>query len=233
MAQRRMFSKTITSSSGFLMMPPTSRLLYYDLGMNADDDGYCEHFMITRMTDSSPDDLKVLEARGFIKVFDDKILIIRDWKENNYLRSDRYTPSKYKEIYKIEANYTNGIPDGRQMATQVRLGKVRLGKDIDSIPAHEVQVTPYKRISMEKATLVQRLVYHLEDTLHTSIVNWGKQGKAVSSMIRAGYTEEQIKKTITYMATKDDFFIDKGFDLTTVSSQISRYKAESNKNGLH
>jgi hypothetical protein len=100
------------------------------------------------------------------------------------------------------------------------------------IPAHEVQVTAYKRLSIEKATLVQRLVYHLEDTLNTSIVNWGKQGKAVSSMIRAGYTEEQIKKTITYMATKDDFFLDKGFDLTTVSSQISRYKAQSNKNGL-
>ena len=39
MAERRMFSKTITNSARFLMMPPSARLLYYDLGMAADDDG--------------------------------------------------------------------------------------------------------------------------------------------------------------------------------------------------
>ena len=81
MATRRMFSKTITSSSSFLMMPPTSRLLYFDLGMNADDDGFCEHFVIMKMTDAKPDDLKVLQAKGFVRVFDDKVLIIREWKE--------------------------------------------------------------------------------------------------------------------------------------------------------
>lgn len=125
-----MFSKTITSSSGFLMMPPTSRLLYYDLGMNADDDGFCEHFMIMKMTDASPDDLRVLEARGFVKVFDDKVLIIKHWKENNYLRSDRYTPSKYMAIYENEIKAI-GIPSVNQVDTQVRLGKVSIGKDID------------------------------------------------------------------------------------------------------
>lgn len=134
MANRRMFSKTITSSSQFLMMPPTSRLLYYDLGMGADDDGFAEHFTIMKMTDASPDDLRVLSIRGFIKVFDDKVLIILDWKENNYLRNDRYTPSKYLEIYKEELKQiSSGIPNGDQMATQVRLGKVRLGKERENI----------------------------------------------------------------------------------------------------
>ena len=50
MAQRRMFNKSITNSSKFLKMPMSSRLLYYDLGMNADDDGFVEHFMVLRMT---------------------------------------------------------------------------------------------------------------------------------------------------------------------------------------
>lgn len=96
-------------------MPATSRLLYYDFGMSADDDGYVEHFTIMRMTEAKPDDLKVLEARGFVKVFDDKVLIISDWKENNYIQKDRYTPSKYLDVYKMD--------------TQVRLGKVSIGKD--------------------------------------------------------------------------------------------------------
>ncbi len=130
MAQRRMFSKSITNSSNFLMMPQSSQNLYFHLGMNADDDGFCEHFSIMRMTDSKPDDLKVLQAKGYVNVFDDKVLVVIDWKENNYLRNDRYTPSKYLEIYKKELQLlsTSGIPNGDKVATQVRLGKVRVGK---------------------------------------------------------------------------------------------------------
>lgn len=152
MAQRRMFSKSITNSSQFLMMPQSSQNLYFHLGMNADDDGFCEHFTIMRMTESKPDDLKVLQAKGFVRVFDDKVLVIIDWKENNYLRSDRYTPSKYLEIYKeeIRALASNnikeesGTPMVYQMETQVRLGKERI--DIlgpsPSAPASDIQYVP-------------------------------------------------------------------------------------------
>lgn len=130
MAQRRMFSKTITNASQFLMMPSSSQNLYFHLGMNADDDGFCEHFTIMRMTDSKPDDLKILQAKNFINVFDDRVLIISDWKENNYLRADRYTPSKYLSIYKEEiARLSSGIPVVDNLATQVRIGKDRLGED--------------------------------------------------------------------------------------------------------
>jgi len=129
MAQRRMFSKSITNSSQFLMMPQSSQNLYFHLGMNADDDGFCEHFSIMRMTDSKPDDLKILQAKNFVNVFDDKVLVVIDWKENNYLRSDRYTPSKYLEVYKKELKrLSSGIPKVDEVATQVRLGKDRLGE---------------------------------------------------------------------------------------------------------
>jgi hypothetical protein len=73
-----MFSKTITNSSQFLMMPQSSQNLYFHLGMNSDDDGFCEHFTVMRMTDSKPDDLKILQAKGFVHVFDDRVLVIRD-----------------------------------------------------------------------------------------------------------------------------------------------------------
>lgn len=109
--------------------------------MNADDDGFCEHFMVMRMTENKPDNLKVLQVKEFIRVFDDKVLIITDWKENNYLRSDRYSPSKYLEIYKEELRLlavgnvdTSGIPNGNQGYPQDRLGKVRLGKGTLSSP---------------------------------------------------------------------------------------------------
>jgi len=133
MALRRMFSKTITSSSQFLMMPSSSQALYFQLGMNADDDGFCEHFTIMRMTDSKPDDLRILQAKGYVNVFDDKVLVILDWKENNYLRADRYTPSKYKEIYKAELlRLSSGIPTvatGKDSIGEDREGKERLERE--------------------------------------------------------------------------------------------------------
>ena len=119
MAQRRMFNKSITNSSKFLKMPMSSRLLYYDLGMNADDDGFVEHFMVLRMTGASQQYLGVLEINGLVKIFDENVLWIKDWKENNYVRTDRYIPSKYLSVYNLD---TIGIP-------QVDTGKDRLELD--------------------------------------------------------------------------------------------------------
>jgi hypothetical protein len=155
MATKRMFSKTITNSSRFLMMPQSSQNLYFHLGMNADDDGFCEHFAIMRMTDSKPDDLKILQSKQFINIFDEKVLVILDWKENNYLRSDRYSPSKYLEIYKAELKVLeSGIPMVDNGYTQDRIGKDRIGKDI-------LTETSSESISSPK----EELPFNLQDTL--------------------------------------------------------------------
>ena len=153
-----MFSKSITNSSQFLMMPQSSQNLYFHLGMNADDDGFCEHFSIMRMTDSKPDDLRVLQAKNFVCVFDDKVLVVVDWKENNYLRSDRYTPSKYLEIYKQELALLSqntppqsGIPSGNQMDTQVRLGKDSIGKDRLSTDTPPLRFGEYNKVKLTQA----------------------------------------------------------------------------------
>jgi len=122
-----MFSKTITNSGKFLKMPPTSRLLYYDLGMNADDDGYAEWFTTIRMSGSTEQDLKVLEANGFVHVFDDNVLVILDWQENNYIQKDRYKKGIYLDKYKVFAGMdTECIQNSNKMDTQVRLGKASL-----------------------------------------------------------------------------------------------------------
>ena len=121
MAQRRMFSKTITNSSRFLRMPATCRLLYYDLGMNSDDNGFSEWFVILQMTGAKEQDLQVLQANEFVKIFDDKVLIISDWYEHNHIQKDRYKKSKYLELYKDRMPLCT--QNGYKMYTQVRLGK--------------------------------------------------------------------------------------------------------------
>lgn len=123
MAQRRMFNKSITNSSKFLKMPISSRLLYYDLGMNADDDGFVEHFMVLRMTGATMQDLGVLELNGLVKVFDENVLWIKDWKENNYIQKDRYQPSKYLGMYNLDTICIQNVDTGKD---SIELGKISL-----------------------------------------------------------------------------------------------------------
>ncbi|GAA0115245.1 hypothetical protein UT300016_09720 [Clostridium senegalense] len=142
MAQRRMFSLKIIDTDLFLDMPVTARLLYYDLSMRADDDGFvASPKKIQRMVGSSDDDLRLLVAKQFIIPFDTGVCVIKHWRVHNYIRSDRYTETLYtneKQALMLDDNgkyELNVIPNGNQMSyqmdTQVRLGKDRLelGKD--------------------------------------------------------------------------------------------------------
>lgn len=126
MAERRMFAKSIIGSARFLRMPPSSRLLYYDLGMYADDDGVVEAFSVMRQTGSTEDDLRVLVTKGFVTVLnEDLVSLITDWNTNNFIRNDRYHPSIYKDLV---LRLTDGIPTDNQRYTEVSIGKDSLDK---------------------------------------------------------------------------------------------------------
>ena len=140
------------------MMPSSAQNLYFHLGMNADDDGFCEHFSIMRMTDSKPDDLKILQAKRFVQVFDDRVLVITNWTENNYIQKDRYTPSKYLVIYKKELKQlSNGIQNVYKVDTQVRLGKDSIGKDKEEATTSVAGIPEIFKIFEEKNPAIKRM----------------------------------------------------------------------------
>ncbi|MRI73507.1 replisome organizer [Enterococcus mundtii] len=162
MAERRMFAKTIIDSDAFLDMPLSTQALYFHLSMRADDDGFINNpKKIQRMVGCGDDDLKLLMAKRFILVFESGVIVIKHWKIHNYIRNDRYKPTLYQDEKALLADKDNkaytfaeelpnrdenlGIPDDNQtvyqMDTQVRLGKVRLGKDSKDIR----DVTPPKK----------------------------------------------------------------------------------------
>jgi hypothetical protein len=137
MAKRRMFSTDVIDSDLFLDMPLSSRCLYYDLGMRADDDGFVSPKKVLRVTGAAVDDLNVLITKKFILPFESGVIVIKDWKLNNYIQKDRYTETIYKEekgaleedensAYRLKD--TNVIQNVYKLDTQVRLGKERKGK---------------------------------------------------------------------------------------------------------
>lgn len=132
---RRMFSPKITNTDAFLDMPVSARELYFQLGMNADDDGFITPRKVLRMIGASEDDLRVLIAKNFVIPFNSGVIVITAWKINNLVRKDWYQETIYKDEKKMLETGENG--EYRLVnemltnsLTQVRLGKVRLGKNI-------------------------------------------------------------------------------------------------------
>jgi len=169
MAERRMFAKTIIDSDAFLDMPVTARLLYYDLSMRADDDGFVNSpKKIMRMIGASQDDLSILALRKFIIPFDSGIVVIKHWKIHNYIRKDTYNATPYQDELAMLATdenkaytlknkelLTDRLLPVDEPSTQVRLGKDRLGKDKES-----------KRFTAPTVTEVQEYItekgYHMD-----------------------------------------------------------------------
>lgn len=91
MANRRMFSLSVVDTDHFLDMPATARLLFYDLGMRADDDGFLQNAQrIARTTGAGKDDLSLLVAKGYVIPFESGVYVIRHWGVNNQIRRDRH-----------------------------------------------------------------------------------------------------------------------------------------------
>lgn len=134
MAKRRMFSLDIIDTDLFMEMPQTSRLLYYELCMRADDDGFVSSpKKIMKMVGCNEDDFKVLATKQFIIPFDTGIVVIKHWKIHNYIQKDRYKETIYldeKSQLNQEKNgmYTKCIQDGYTGKDRLELGKVSIGK---------------------------------------------------------------------------------------------------------
>ncbi len=163
MAQRRMFSKEITTSDLFVDMPASTQLLYFHLGMEADDEGFIGNArMLGRAYGASNDDLKLLQAKGFIIVFESGVTVVKDWNLNNQIRKDRLKQTIYQAekslltldntgVYQLDNQLTTKPqPNDNQLTTKCphRLGKDSIGKD--SIGEQQLVAVAGKNIIFEK-----------------------------------------------------------------------------------
>ena len=195
MAERRMFAKTIIDSDAFLDMPVTARLLYYDLAMRADDDGFVNSpKKIMKFVGATTDDLGILAMRKFIIPFDNGVVVIKHWRIHNYIRKDTYKETPYKDEKALleldENNAYKYVEESRGRAvdepwTQVRIGKDRIGKDRVGESSVEEQT------AIPTAHGTHHLV-NLTDTELDGLINtYGKET-----------TEDYIQRLDEYMFTR-------------------------------
>ena len=140
MANRRMFSLDIVGTDKFLDLPISAQCLYFHLGMRADDDGFISSpKQIMKMLSCTQGDIKMLAESGYIIPFESGIIVIRHWKQHNYIQSDRYRKTKsstereqlklVENVYKLDIEINQ---NGYNMDTQYSLSK-DIVRDRDSI----------------------------------------------------------------------------------------------------
>ena len=232
MSQRRMFSPEIVATDAFIEMPATAQLLYFHLGMRADDDGFVNPNITMRMVGANADDLKVLIGKHFLLSFINGVVVVKHWRMNNFIRKDRYKPTNYldeKATLRVKENgaYTLDENQGEQVelvewksdkqvrlttgqpndnttvnAGKVRVGKVRVGK-----------VTPTAKAAVVKFTAVdKKLAQLLHDLIKQNTPAWNMTGSLdkwaedINKIIRLdGRTKEQVAYVIDWVQ-KDDFW---------------------------
>lgn len=224
-----MFSKSIVLSDDFLDMPATARCLYFTLNMLADDDGFVNSpKSIMRQCMATADDLKILIAKCYLIPFDSGIIVIRHWRINNYLRCDRYTPTKCLEekaqlLIENDGSYSKIVieePVVIKQKTEVsKVEKKNNSRNTEKKLAPLVNREPRNDIEkIEKVYLVNYEKLHNDGVLRNPapIINWTISRKLTKEVISKYGLEtiiQAVKKSIT-----NNFCIQKGYALTTILS---------------
>lgn len=186
-ANRRMFSLDVVNTDRFMEMPLTAQALYFHLGMRADDDGFiASPRQIMKAVECKQDDMKILISKGYVIPFESGIVVIRHWKQHNYIQSDRYRKTKFLEekshLELVENVYvadTECIQDSSNMDTQDRIGKVRV-RDRDSIELGDTVCTePEESVSMPPVISLLLNDKSLHDIFQSDIDGWKELYPAV------------------------------------------------------
>lgn len=98
MAERRMFAKSVVLSGPFIRLPAKTQLLYFHLGMQADDEGFVSAPEFAMQgAKASWKDLNQLVKEGFLLKFPSGLLVIRHWYTHNNIKKDRFRPTVHQE----------------------------------------------------------------------------------------------------------------------------------------
>lgn len=210
MKNKRMFSVEVVQTDKFLNMSSTAQNLYFHLGMVADDNGFvAQPFSTMRMIGANNGDMQVLLEYGYVMMFKTGVILITHWKLNNYIRVDRYTPTKcFEELEQVSLNENNiyvlvkkvdelphGTPHGIPDSTPDGLPK--LNKiSLDNNNSRETRHTTSKK-RVEPSTKVIEVIEYLNKKTGKEFKPTTKETvQKINARLKDGYTVEDMKKVI-------------------------------------
>lgn len=161
MAERRMISKKIAEDDRFVDMHPVSKLLYFYLVLNADDDGFVGSVkMINFLTDADQSNYdELLENNLILEPTKNGVYVITDWYAQNKIEPKIYKATEHLSIrallfIKTNFAYTTN-PDEKDIISPVDYW-VKQGRDKKTPP--EIQAQQYLEQFQETSKNVPRSV---------------------------------------------------------------------------
>lgn len=163
MARKRMFDSEIINQDSFLELSMESKALYFLLGMEADDEGFVSYKKVLRLYGGTEDSLKLLIIKKYIIPFKSGVVVITDWKRNNYLDKNRIKET----IYQIEKSLLifneqteryelkEGLTEVKQMLNQNSIEENSIEESIinNICPSKDVQMLQQTNdICLDKCT---------------------------------------------------------------------------------
>ncbi|WP_085649709.1 hypothetical protein [Limosilactobacillus reuteri] len=161
MAERRMISRKIAEDDRFVDMHPVSKLLYFYLVLNADDDGFVGSVkMINFLTNADQSNYdELLENNLILEPTKSGVYVITDWYAQNKIEPKIYKATEYlsvRDLLFIKTNfaYTTN-PDEKDIISPVDYW-VKQGRDKKTPP--EIQAQQYLEQFQETSKKVPRSV---------------------------------------------------------------------------
>lgn len=220
MAIRRCFSKKIVRSDDFIDLPATTQLLYFQLGMEADDRGYINNARsVIKLVGCSIGDLEMLIAKRFVMVREEKLILIKGWKINNTIQPTRISESLYVDDLKLlyideHGSYTDkktSIPallttcrqDDDNLLAEDNITKEKITKDnliednlIQSNPIEKNETGIFKGIEASNAAKILFLNIPTSFDGGVSSPNKGRYCRYFDELLSKGISDRDIKDAI-------------------------------------
>ena len=144
MAQRRMISKNIAEDDRFVDMQLTSKLLYFYLVLNADDDGFVGSVkMINFLTSADRSNYdELLKNNLILEPTQNGVYVITDWYSQNKIEDKIYKPTEYLSIRStlyLKTNFAYTIdPNSNDIISPVDYW-IKQGRDKKTPPETQAQ----------------------------------------------------------------------------------------------
>lgn len=157
MARRRMFSLNVINDDNFYMLPHAAQLFYFHLCLQADDEGFVQNSRtLLRILDIQPEQVKVLEEKGYIHRFESGVLLILHWLQHNTIKKDRSTQTtclKERSMVETAANkmYVLLEPERNQSGAQTEPKRNQDGGQPE--PQNRADKNREEKSSLEYSTL--------------------------------------------------------------------------------
>ena len=222
-----MFSLDVVDLDSFIEMPVSAKLLYYDLGMRADDDGFIGNpKKITLLAGCNEEDIKTLIKNKFIYMFSSGIIAIRHWNVNNQIRKDRYNETfriDEKRLLKLENNVyelkdNSGIPNDIPTVTTVKysIGKNSIdklsvdkkSKDKKSLEEkREEKIIDNFHVDVDTGKILEYEIVSEKDKVYKNIIDYLNNKINANYRCNSAKTKSLIDARLNEGYKEEDFFL--------------------------